>query len=83
VHGGYVAAVLDHLLGHYLVGIGRSGFTLALTIDYPAGTPIETDLALAVGHSSIDGRKTRAWAEIHHDGVTTARAEGLFLTFAH
>lgn len=82
VHGGYVAAVLDHVLGHYLVGIGRSGYTLELTIGYPNGTPINADLELAVGHSSIDGRKTRAWAEIRHDGKVTARADGLFLTFA-
>lgn len=81
VHGGYVAAVLDHVLGHYLVGIGRSGFTLELTIRYPEGTPIDSDLEIAVGHSAIDGRKTWAWAEIRDQGVTTARAEGLFLTF--
>lgn len=81
VHGGYVAAVLDHVLAHYLVGIGRSGFTLELTIRYPEGTPIESDLELAVGLAATDGRKTWAWAEIRHQGAATARAEGLFLTF--
>jgi acyl-coenzyme A thioesterase PaaI-like protein len=79
VHGGYLAAVLDHVLGMYLSAIGRPSLTLSLTTTYPAPTPLDVDLTLAAGHSIEDGRKTHAWAEIGHDGVTTSRAEGLFL----
>jgi acyl-coenzyme A thioesterase PaaI-like protein len=82
VHGGYLAAVLDHVLGMYLSAIGRPSLTLSLTTSYAGPTPLNVDLALAAGHSIQDGRKTHAWAEIRHNGVTTSRAEGLFLMTA-
>jgi len=80
VHGGYLAAVLDHALGIHLSAIGRPSLTLSLTVTYPAPTPLGEELEVAVWCTDIDGRRTTACAEVRHQGVATARAEGHFLT---
>lgn len=80
-HGGYLAATLDHVLGMFLADIGIYVLTLSLEVTYPAPTPLHTDLEVAAGLMSNDGRKPRAWAEIRHEGLPTARAEGLFLKY--
>ena len=80
-HGGYLAATLDHVLGMFLADVGIFVLTLSLEVTYPAPTPLHTDLEVRAGLTSNDGRKPRAWAEVRHDGVTTARAEGLFLKY--
>jgi acyl-coenzyme A thioesterase PaaI-like protein len=78
VHGGFVATVLDHALGIYLSRIGRPSVTASLTIRYLAPTPLRVPLELEGTHSVIHGSLTEAWAELRHEGRTTARAEGRF-----
>jgi acyl-coenzyme A thioesterase PaaI-like protein len=78
VHGGFVATVLDHALGIYLSRIQRPSFTSSLAVRYLAPTPLGVTLEVEATHSVIDGSLTQAWAEVRHDGRTTARAEGLF-----
>lgn len=80
-HGGYLAATLDHVLGMFLAELGIFVLTLRLEVTYPAPTPLDTELDVRAGLLVDDGRKPSAWAEIRHDGVTTARAEGLFLKY--
>lgn len=80
VHGGFVAAVLDHVLAHLLVGLGRQGMTTELHVSYVRATPLDTDLDLRAGCASHDGRRTTAWAEVRHAGTVTARAIGSFVT---
>jgi acyl-coenzyme A thioesterase PaaI-like protein len=78
VHGGFVATVLDHALGIYLSHIQRPSFTSSLEVRYLAPTPLGVSLEVEARHSVIDGTLTLAWAELRHEGRTTARAEGRF-----
>lgn len=78
VHGGFVATVLDHALGIYLSRIQRPSFTSSLAVQYLAATPLGVILEVEATHSVIDGSLTQAWAELRHNGRTTARAEGRF-----
>lgn len=78
VHGGYVATVLDHALGIYLSRIGRPSLTARLTVRYLAPTPLGSELEIVASHETIEGPRTRAWAELRHEGQTTARAEASF-----
>jgi acyl-coenzyme A thioesterase PaaI-like protein len=78
VHGGFVATVLDHVLGIYLSYVRRPSFTSSLAVQYLAPTPLDVTLELEATHSLIDGSRTQAWAELRHGGKTTARAEGRF-----
>jgi acyl-coenzyme A thioesterase PaaI-like protein len=79
VHGGFVAAMLDHALGMYLRAIDRSSVTTELRIAYLAKTPLYVDLEIFIGYTEVDERRTEAWAEIRHGGRVTARADGNFL----
>jgi hypothetical protein len=76
--GGTVATILDHALGIYLTRIERPSLTAWLTVKYFARTPLEATLEVMATHALIDGSTTEAWAEIRHEGKTTARAEGRF-----
>lgn len=78
VHGGFVATLLDHALGIYLSHIERPSLTASLTVRYLAPTPLGEPLELEASHSVLDGTRTEAWAELRHEGRTTARAEGRF-----
>ncbi|MFN2538040.1 MAG: PaaI family thioesterase [Mycobacteriales bacterium] len=78
VHGGFVATVLDHVLGIYLSRIERPSFTSSLEVRYLAPTPLGVTLDFEATHSIIEGSRTQAWAELRHEGRTTARAEGRF-----
>ncbi|GAA3383368.1 PaaI family thioesterase [Cryptosporangium minutisporangium] len=79
VHGGYVAVLLDHALGIYLHGVGRSSLTAQLSVRYLAPTPLGSRLTVEASHSEIDGTTTYAWATVSVEGRVTARAEGRFV----
>ena len=80
VHGGWVATLLDQLLGHANAAAGVGGFTAELTVRYRRPTPYGVLLTLRARTDSIDGRRVRASGEIVADGLVTAEASGLFLT---
>lgn len=79
VHGGWVATLLDQLLGHANAAAGVGGFTAELTVRYRRPTPYSVPLTVRARTDSIDGRRVRASGEIVADGVVTAEASGLFL----
>lgn len=79
VHGGWVAALLDQLLGAANIAYGVGAMTAELTIRYRKPTPIGVPLVLSARTDSIDGRQVRASGEIAADGVVTAEARGLFI----
>lgn len=80
VHGGWVATLLDQLLGHATAASGNPGFTIELTVRYRRPTPYGVPLTLHGRTDEVDGRRVRASAEIVVDDVVTAEARGLFLT---
>jgi len=83
VHGGFVAAVLDELLGMAAVVAGIGGFTGTLTVRYLKPTPIGAALDLAARVESSEGRKVTVTGEISADGpegkYVCATAEAIFI----
>ena len=80
VHGGWVATLLDQLLGHASAASGNRGFTAELKVRYRRPTPYGVPLTLRGRTDKVDGRRVHTSAEIVVDDVVTAEAEGLFLT---
>jgi acyl-coenzyme A thioesterase PaaI-like protein len=79
VHGGWVATLLDQLLGHANAAAGVGGFTAELTVRYRRPTPYDVPLTVRARTDKVDGRRVHASGEIVADGVVTAEAGGLFL----
>jgi acyl-coenzyme A thioesterase PaaI-like protein len=80
VHGGVLALVFDHVLGMLLHGVGRPSFTVNLSVDYLAGTPLETDLELVAEVVETQRRRSTAVATIGPPGTVTARATATMVT---
>lgn len=81
VHGGYVAAVFDELLGSAQSLSGDQGMTAHLGIDYRRPTPLGVELTLEAWLEQREGRKIHCRGTMHADGVFTAEAQGLFIAF--
>ena len=79
VHGGIIALVFDELLGATNVCLGLGGFTGTLTVRYERPTPVDRDLVLEGWLDRTEGRKVFTGGTITHDGLVTARAEGIFI----
>lgn len=80
VHGGYVAAIFDELLGAAQGLGGQPGMTGTLTIRYRSPTPLRTALQLEGRLERIDGRKTFVSGKCLAAGRLTAEAEGIFIS---
>jgi acyl-coenzyme A thioesterase PaaI-like protein len=87
VHGGYVAAVFDELLGAAQSLAGTAGMTARLEIDYRRPTPLQRPLVLEGWLDSTEGRKTWATGVLRLDepgpdgGAVLAEARALFVSF--
>lgn len=80
LHGGFVAAAFDDLLGVAQMLSGRAGFTGTLTVKMRRPTPLFRRIDYAAGLSRTEGRKIFVWGTAHHDGQLLAEAEGIFVT---
>ena len=87
VHGGYVAAVFDELLGAAQSVAGTAGMTAHLGVDYRRPTPLRRPLVLEGWLESTEGRKTWASGVLRLDEpgpegeVVLAEARALFISF--
>jgi acyl-coenzyme A thioesterase PaaI-like protein len=81
VHGGYVAAVFDELLGATQSLSGDQGMTAHLGVDYRRPTPLGAPLRLEGWFDRRDGRKIYAKGALYSGDELTAEAEGLFIAF--
>ena len=81
VHGGYLAAMFDNLLGvlPYKMTGRRGAFTGRLTVRYRALTPLNTELVLTGKITDARSRRVVAAGQCHADGVLTAEADALFV----
>lgn len=79
VHGGVIALVFDELLGTLNVLHGLGAFTGTLTVRYERPTPLERPLDMVAWLDRVEGRKVFTAGELRHEGVVTARAEGVFI----
>jgi acyl-coenzyme A thioesterase PaaI-like protein len=81
VHGGYVAAVFDEVLGAAQSLSGTEGMTAHLEVDYRTPTPLGRRLDIRGWVISREGRKIWAGAEIHAGDRLCAESRALFLGF--
>lgn len=79
VHGGYVAAAFDELLGAAQSISGAQGMTASLTVDYRSPTPLDQELRLVAWVDRREGRKIWVRGTITVDDRLTAEATGLFI----
>lgn len=79
VHGGWVAALFDDLLGQALGLIGVRGVTAKLSVRYRHVTPIEEELRFESWVHEERGTRIVARARCHAGDTLTATAEGLFV----
>jgi len=79
VHGGWVAALFDDLLGNAQMFARQTGMTAKLTVRYRAVTPIGVPLHFEAWVDEERERRVVARATCHAEGRLTAEAEGLFV----
>jgi acyl-coenzyme A thioesterase PaaI-like protein len=80
LHGGFVAATFDEVLGFVQSLGGNPGMTGTLTIRYRRPTPLHTELIIEAELVRIQGRKIFTEGRILANGIVTAEAEGLFIS---
>ncbi len=80
VHGGFIAASFDEVLGFVQSLTGRPGMTGRLVVQYRSPTPLFVPVHFDGWVESVVGRKILTRATLHHGDVLTAEAEGLFIS---
>lgn len=79
LHGGFVAAAFDDLLGVAQMASGQAGFTGTLTVKMRRPTPLHTPITYEAGVEDVRGRKIICRGTSYADGELVAEAEGLFI----
>jgi acyl-coenzyme A thioesterase PaaI-like protein len=80
VHGGFVAASFDEILGAAQSMSGLPAMTGTLTITYRKPTPLHRELRFEGELVKVDGRKVTATGRVYAGDTMTAEAEGIFIT---
>lgn len=80
VHGGFIAAAFDEVLGSAQTLSGSPGMTARLTVNYRRPTPLRAPLVIEGFFDRKEGRKVFTSGRILADGQVTAEAEGLFVS---
>lgn len=81
VHGGFVAAAFDEVLGFVQSLSGSGGFTGTLIIRYRKPTPLHEELRIETELVRVEGRKIFAEGKLFADSVgLCAEAEGIFVS---
>lgn len=79
VHGGFVAAAFDEVLGFVQCATGQPGMTGTLTVRYRKPTPLHQDLRFEAWVEKIEGRKTIAHGTLACGDTVCAEGEGVFI----
>ena len=80
VHGGFVAAALDELLGMACIFSGNPGMTGTLEIRYRSPTPARQELRLEGRLDRVDGRRLYTSGALWAGDVCCAEATGIFIS---
>ncbi len=80
VHGGFVAAAFDEVLGFAQSRSGSPGFTGTLTVRYRSPTPLHRELRFEGWIDRQEGRKIFARGTVHAGERLCAEAEGIFVS---
>ncbi|HKX45610.1 MAG TPA: PaaI family thioesterase [Planctomycetota bacterium] len=80
VHGGFVAAAFDEVLGYVQSLSGKSGFTGTLTVRYRNPTPLHEELRIECELVRVEGRKIFAAGRLSAASVgLCAESEAVFV----
>ncbi|HUR51683.1 MAG TPA: hypothetical protein VMZ11_06130 [Mycobacteriales bacterium] len=79
VHGGYVVAAFDDLLGVAQSASGIAGLTGTLEVKLRRGTPLNRRIDYVGGVTRVEGRKVFAWGQALLDGELLAESTGVFI----
>jgi acyl-coenzyme A thioesterase PaaI-like protein len=80
VHGGFIAAGFDEVLG-FVQALNRSpGMTGRLEVAYRSPTPLWRELRYEGWVVRVDGRKIYTAATLSHGDTLCAEATGLFIS---
>jgi acyl-coenzyme A thioesterase PaaI-like protein len=80
VHGGFIAAGFDEILGMAQSLSGLPGMTGRLTVRYRKPTPLYAEVRLVGELEGVAGRKINTRGQLLVGDVVTAEAEGLFIS---
>jgi acyl-coenzyme A thioesterase PaaI-like protein len=80
VHGGWVAGILDHLMGMTHIRTGNPGMTGGLSVRYKKPTPLNTPIQISAVAKGLDERRTEVTAEMRYGDTTTATATAIFIS---
>jgi acyl-coenzyme A thioesterase PaaI-like protein len=80
VHGGYVAAAFDELLGMAQSLGGKPGMTGTLTVRYRRPHPLHAEIHFEAELVRVEGRKIYTVGRSFADGELRAEAEGIFIS---
>src|SRR3546814_2462142 len=80
VHGGFVAAAFDEVLGSAQSLSGAPGMTGRLVVHYRSPTPLHTELRFEGRLESVSGRKILTRGELYAGYRLCAEAEALFIS---
>lgn len=80
VHGGFIAAAFDEVLGSTQSLSGSPGMTGRLTVTYRSPTPLLTPLVFEGTLDRVEGRKIFTTGRLYAGDVLCAEAEGLFIS---
>jgi acyl-coenzyme A thioesterase PaaI-like protein len=79
VHGGFIAAAFDEVLGAAQTLSGAAGMTGRLLVSYRSPTPLNEPLRIEATFDGRDGRKLSCSGRMFHGDTLTAEAEALFI----
>lgn len=80
LHGGYVAAAFDEVLGYAQSLSGNPGMTGTLRVAYRSPTPLHQELRFEAWVERVEGRKIFTRSTLHAGERLCAEAEGLFIS---
>jgi acyl-coenzyme A thioesterase PaaI-like protein len=80
VHGGFVAAAFDEVLGQTQSLTGEPGMTGELVVRYKAPTPLHVELVITGRVVKVEGRKIYTHATLMAGETLCAESEGLFIS---
>ncbi len=79
LHGGFVAAAFDDLLGFAQMASGTAGYTGTLTVRMRKPTPLYKRIDYEAGLEGVKGRKIVCWGRSWDGDLLLAEAEILFI----
>ena len=79
VHGGFVAAAFDDLMGCAQMASGMAGYTGTLTVKMVRPTPLNRRIDYTAGVDRVEGRKIYVWGTSECEGERLGECQIVFI----